>query len=54
MVIDGNDTLRAEYERALNRKQPDRPAAPYGDRIARLDLAILGGHPAGGQDVGEK
>ena len=31
-----------------------RPAAPDRDRVARLDLGVLGGHVAGGEDVGEE
>jgi hypothetical protein len=32
----------------------DRSAAPDGNRVALLDLAVLGGHVAGGEDVGEE
>ena len=34
--------------------RPDRPASPDRDRVARLDVAHLGAHVAGRQDVGEE
>ena len=41
----------AEQERAANGELPDRAAAPDRDRVARLDVAELGGHVAGRKDV---
>ena len=37
-----------------DREQADRPAAPHRDRVARLDVAVLRGHVAGRQNVGEE
>ena len=46
--------LGAQQEGALDRKQPDRAAAPDRDRVAGLDVAHLRAHVAGRQDVGEE
>ena len=40
IMVDRDHPMRAEHERRLDREQPDRPAAPDRDRIARLDLGI--------------
>jgi hypothetical protein len=32
----------------------DRPASPHGDDAAGLDVGLLGGHVAGGKDVGQE
>ena len=49
--VDGDDALRTQQERALDGKQADRTAAPHRNRVAGLDVAHLGAHIAGGQDV---
>ena len=41
-------------QRALDGELPDRSAAPDRDGIARLDVAVLRGHVAGREDVGEE
>ena len=46
--------LGPEQEGAADGELPDRAAAPDGDRVARLDVAVLGGHVAGREDVGEE
>ena len=38
-------------QRAADGELADRPAAPDRDRVARLDLGLLGGHVAGREDV---
>ena len=38
----------------LDGELPDRPAAPDRDGVARLDVAVLGRHVAGREDVGEE
>ena len=53
-AIDGDHAPRAEQHGARDREQADRPAAPHRDRVARLDVAVLRGHVAGRQNVGEK
>ena len=53
-AVDGDDPLGAQQKRALDRELADRPAAPDRDRVARLDLAVLRGHVAGREDVGEE
>ena len=53
-AIDRDDALGAEQVRALDRELTDRAAAPDGDRVARLDLAVVGRHVAGREDVREK
>src|SRR5437660_1751367 len=37
-----------------SRRATDRACAPDGDDLATADLAELGAHVAGGQDVGEE
>ena len=53
-MIDRDDAFGPHQECRLHREQPDRAAAPDGDRIARLNLRIFRSHPAGRQDVGQK
>ncbi len=54
MVVDGDDLVGALDQGALDGEQPDRTATPDRHRVTRLDLAVLGRHPAGGQDVGQE
>jgi hypothetical protein len=53
-AVDGDDAPRPEQEGALDGEQPDGAAAPDGDGVARLDVAVLGGHVAGREDVAEE
>ena len=53
-AIDRDDALGAEQIRALDRELAHRPAAPDGDGVAGLDVAVLGGHVTGREDVGEE
>ena len=53
-AIDRDDAFGAEQIGALDRELTDRTAAPDRHRVARLDLAVLGRHVAGREDVGEK
>ena len=53
-VIDGDDLPGAEKNRAADRHLADRAAAPDGDGVGRLDVALDGGLPAGGKDVAEE
>ena len=46
--------LGAEHVGAADGELADRAAAPDGDGVAGLDVAVLGGHVAGGEDVGEE
>ena len=46
--------LGAEEEGRADSHLANGAAAPYGDRVAALDVAELGGHVAGGEDVGEE
>ena len=52
--VDRDDPLRAEQEAGFDRELPDRAAAPDRDRVGRLDLAVVGGHVGGGEDVGQE
>ena len=52
--VDGDHALGAEQEGAADRELADRAAAPDGDRVAVLDVAELGRHVAGREDVGEE
>src|SRR5207302_10684504 len=40
-VVDRDDPLGAEQERALDRHLSDRAASPDGDAVARSDVAVL-------------
>ena len=53
-VVDRDHPFGAHQECRLDREQPDRAAAPHRHGIARLDVAVLRRHPAGGQDVAEE
>src|SRR5262249_40263944 len=46
-AVDGDDAFGPEEVRALDGKLADGAAAPDGDGIATLDVAVLGGHVAG-------
>src|SRR6059036_164976 len=52
--IDCDDSLSPQHEGALHGKQTYRPAPPNGDRIAGLNVTVLGGHIPGGQNVGQE
>ena len=52
--VDGDHPPGAEHPGAADRELGDRAAAPDGDRVARLDLGVLRGHVAGGEDVGQE
>ncbi|GAC1614936.1 MAG: hypothetical protein NVS4B5_04100 [Vulcanimicrobiaceae bacterium] len=47
-------TRGAEQERALDGEESDGAAAPDGDDVAGLDLAIFSGLVTRGQDIGEE
>src|SRR5919202_3931144 len=53
-AVDGDNALGAEQVGALDRELPHRTAAPHCDHIARLNVARLGSHVAGRENVGEK
>src|SRR5438094_2578814 len=52
--VDRDDSLGPQHEGALHGKQTYRPAPPYGDRVAGLNVTVLGGHISGGQNVGQE
>ena len=52
--VDRDDALGAEQEGAADRELADRTAAPDRDRLAAFDVAELGAHVAGREDVGEE
>ncbi len=54
LAVDRNDTARSKHPCALDRKLPDRAAAPDRHGVARLDIAVLRRHVAGGEDVGDE
>ena len=53
-VVDGDHLVRAEHVGAADGELPDRAAAPDGDDVAGQDVAVLGRHVAGGEDVGQE
>ena len=53
-AVDGNHALGAEHESAADRELADRAAAPDGDRVARLDVAVLRAHVSGRENVGQE
>ena len=53
-MVDRDHPMRAHDQRRLDREQPHRPAAPNRDRVSGFDVRILGGHPAGRQNIGQK
>ena len=50
-MVDGDDPLGAEQKGRLDRKQPNRSAAPHRNCISRFDVAIFGSHPPGRKNV---
>src|SRR5918999_1294786 len=50
-TVDGDHALGAEQVRALDGELTDGSAAPHGDDVAPLDLAVLNRHVARWQDV---
>ena len=53
-AVNRDDALGAQEEGALDGEQPDGAAAPDGDRVAGAYVAVLRGHVAGREDVGEE
>ena len=53
-AVDGDDLLGAEQDGAADRHLADRAAAPDGDRVGRLDVALDRGLPAGREDIAEE
>src|SRR5688572_12558876 len=51
IVVDSDDAFRAQQVGALNRKLSDRPTTPDRNRVAGLNVAILGSHVACRKDV---
>jgi hypothetical protein len=52
--IDPNDAFGPEHVRALDRELPERPAPPDRDHVAGMDVAVLGRHVPGREDVRQK
>src|ERR1043165_5391157 len=52
--VDADNLLCAEQYRAADRHLSNRTAAPYRDRIARLDVALHGGLPARRENIAEE
>jgi hypothetical protein len=52
--IDGDDAPGTEQNGAPNGELADRPAAPDSNCFAALDVAKIGGHVAGRENVGQK
>jgi hypothetical protein len=52
--INGDHALGAEQKGASNGKLADRAAAPDGDRIALLDVAEIGRHVTGRENIGQE
>ena len=50
-AVDRDDPLGAHQPLTLLRHQAHAAAAPHRDGVARLDLAIIRRHVAGGEDV---
>ena len=50
-AIDGNDAFGAKKEGAANCELTHGAAAPYGNSVARLDVAHFRAHISGGKDV---
>jgi len=53
-VIDGDDALGAQEEATLDAELAHRAQAPDGDRVALLDVAVLGRLVGRREDVGEE
>src|SRR3546814_8022904 len=54
VMVDTDHSFSAHEQRALNGKEANRAAAPYSHCVAFLDVGIVSGHPAGGNDVGQE
>src|SRR3546814_20742766 len=54
VMVDTDHSFSAHEQRALNGKEANRTAAPYSHGVAFLDVGIVSGHPAGGNDVGQE
>ena len=54
LLVDGDDLRGAEHPGAVHGELADRAGAPHRHHVAGLDVAHLGTHVAGGQDVGEE
>src|SRR3954451_8139958 len=54
VLVDRDDLLGAEQDRARDRELADRARAEDGDRLAAGDVAELGAHVAGREDVREE
>ena len=50
-MVDGDDLLRAKQHGAPDRHLSNRAAAPDRNRVGRLDVALDGGLPAGGENI---
>src|SRR5687767_4571500 len=53
-TVSSDHPLRAEHISALDRELCNRAATPDSDHIAGLDIAHLGAHVAGWEDIGEE
>src|SRR6202044_3626091 len=49
-----NDTIGAQQKRTLDGELSYRTAPPHGDRFAALQIAKVGRHETGREDVGQK
>lgn len=54
LLVDRDDLLRAQDPGAVHGELADRTRAPDGDDVTVLDVAHLGAHVPGRQDVGEE
>src|SRR6476619_177570 len=53
-VVDGDDLLRPQQDRAANRHLSDRPATPDRDSVRGLNVALHSRLPTGWKDVAEE
>jgi hypothetical protein len=53
-LVNSNDMFGPEHVGTFDGELSNRTAAPDGDRVAWLDVAVLYGHIAGGKNIGEK
>src|SRR3546814_1821092 len=54
VMVDTDHSFSAHEQRALNGKEANRAAAPYSHCVAFLDVGIVSGHTAGGNDRSEE